>query len=333
MKDISFCILDNDPQYIKAFMSVVAADYAGCSVRARSVCDAGCSADVDACVSFGSYIDRVQRSCDKALLPACGRYGGVGAILREIKNFVTGKKPEQISYGKAMRNRPGTPAPLSPFDPGTLVCVYASAGGIGTSVSAIGIARELSRYRGEQVMYLSLEDLEDPGLYPADLGAMRSSEVLYRYFRASSSELAPDDVFARLFKSAAMRDEYGLFRFAPDDGLCSFAELAPEELYIFLSRITASLGLTRIVLDFGTRLHFLTAFAAGTDENETTMIKISSANKGSGQNADDGSVLTAAFTRCGEDIKTYRDETEIGLANTFGREVKELCDRIGGRFV
>ena len=330
MKDITFCLLDNDAQYIKAFMSVIASDYSGCVVRARNICGADCREDVDACIRFVPSVNEEKRSCSKAFQPACGRYAGVSAILREVKAFVTDNKSEKSINGPAMQTGAGPAVPLAPFDPGMLICVYALAGGSGTSVSAIGIGRELSRYRGEQVFYLSLEDLEDPALYPSDLSAMRSSEVLYRYFRTPRIGIAEAGGFSRLFRSAAMRDEYGLFRFAPDEGLCALAELTAEELYLFLSRVTESLGLTRIVLDFGTRLHFLSAFAAYTDESETIFINISSANKNLNEKIMIRPALTAAFTRCNEDIKKPGTNTEIGLSNTFGQEVKELCDLIGG---
>jgi hypothetical protein len=305
MKSISICILEKDAQYLKAFMSVVAADHAGYTVKARSVCDGDCGEDVDACIRFEPCVGGSQGSCGKAIQPVCGRYAGVGAILREAKTFALDRGAGNVIAGGAVQRYAEPPGLQQKFEQGALICVHALAGGVGTSFTAIGIGRELSRYRGECVLYLSIEDVENLGLYPEGAGALRAEETLYRYFKLSGRSADPEE-FGRLCLAAAARDEYGLYRFAPDEGLCSFAGLSCGDLYIFLRRISASLGLTRIVLDFGTRLHFLSEFTSIAEDGEAILFKVEE----------------AAFSR-------YEEDT-CGLTNVFGKEIKEICDSFTG---
>jgi len=213
-----------------------------------------------------------------------------------------------------------------------LLCVYAYAGGLGTSCAAIGIGRELARYRGESVVYLSLEDVEDLFLFPAELRAMRAEEILYRYLRLLNTG-AGQEGFFRLFDTAFRRDEYGLFRLAPDEGPGSFAGLLPEELYTLLIHITSALGLTRVVLDFGTRLNFLKMFSGLLKPGEALFLEALP----EGREPRTGrpllqteKTLTAAFPICEEDIRRQGSYTDVGIANAFGLAVKEICDRIVG---
>ena len=325
-------ILDRDVHYVKAFMSAVALDHEGYSVRACPECGAGCAGDVDVCIRFDAEAagGAAQQACGKAFAPACGRYAGVSAILREVRAFLLDRKA--AGFGVAAGQ--GAPAlGRAPFGTAALVCVYACAGGLGTSVGAIGIGRELARYRGGCVMYLSVEDAEDPGLFPEGVRAMRAEEALYRYLRAVKSGEAPE-AFGRLFGSAAARDEYGLFRLAPDDGPNSMARLAPEELYVFLQRASAALALTRIVLDFGTRLHCLNAFAKVPEGREAIFVEVLPSGGGVRKHMPPIEAgwlsLASALPRCREDIRRLDDKTDVGLANTFGLAVKEICDKITG---
>jgi len=327
MKSIVLCILDNDPQYVKTFISVVAESHAGCSVITKSVCYGDCGEKVDACLCFEPFRGDGQETCGKALRPVCGKHAGVNAILREAKSFALdrGRSGETATRDSLMTGQ-GAYHPRGPLPAGALVCVYSLAGGAGTSVAAIGAGRELSRYRGERALYLSLEEIEDPCHYQENLGAMRAEETLYRYLRLQR-EGAPAGEFERLFEAAAACDEYGLYRLAPDESLCSLAGLPPSDLHCFLTEIFMALRLTRIVLDFGTRLYFLSAFAALLEDGEAVFAKVVCPRKAAG--AGDGflssvNLFEAAFSR---------DEGCISLAGAFGSEIKELCDRLAGQAV
>ena len=325
MNNYVVCILDKDIHYAKAFMKVVALEHAGFTVRTRSACSEGCAGEIDVCVGFGAT-GKERESCPKAFEPPCGKYAGVSAILKEAGAFVI----DRIGPG-------GKEAALYPkgfwhMGAGTLLCVYAYAGGLGTSCAAIGIGRELARYRGESVIYLSLEDVEDLFLFPVGLRAMRAEEILYRYLRLLNTG-AGQEGFLRLFDTALRRDEYGLFRLAPDEGPGSLAGLSPEELYTFLTHITGALGLTRVVLDFGTRLNFLKVFSGLMKPDEALFLEVIPEGREAGTGRflfQAEKSLTAAFPICEEDVRRQGGYTDVGIANAFGLAVKELCDRILG---
>ena len=330
---VSLCILDNDPQYIKTFMSVVAEGYSGYTVSAKTSCEGDCEDLMDACIHFGQLFGEKNAYCSKAFKPECGRYAGVREILHGVKTFLLGKSPEQgrvripkVSETNTLWGAGGSRPKFEPFSSGTLLCFHAFAGGVGTSLSAIGAGRELSRYRGEQVLYLSLEDIENLSLYPAHLSAMRVEETLYRYFRVQSEGSARNEL-NKLFSAAAVCDEYGLYRLAPDEGICVLAGLVPGDLYAFLHSIAEALELTRIVLDFGTRIHFLSSFATLLEDDEAIFINVIQADEDSSNRATERSIpgireaRKIAFSRC---------EGSFDFVGTFGREIKVLCDQILG---
>lgn len=323
-KSISVCILDKDAQYKKSFMSVIAAEHPGYSVTARSICGGDCSGETDVCIRFESCVDGSMGSCEKAFRPSCGRYAGVSEILREAKVFALGKITERCS-----ETLPVFPD-VSPLHPGTLLCLFSSAGGAGTSVAAIGIGRELSRYRGEQVLYLSLEDIEDPSLFPSGLDSMRMEETLYQYFRILKKGNGAS-ALNRLFTFAAMRDEYGLYRLAPDLGLCSLSGLGPSDLYSFLAQIAGALNLNRIVLDFGTRLHFLASFADLADEDGPLFVHVQ--KQGTGKGYFSGGLFSpeTVISHRADMTRKPVNEGEISLADDLGYEIRTLCDRILGQ--
>ncbi|MCL1896178.1 MAG: hypothetical protein FWG03_06505 [Clostridiales bacterium] len=343
MKNIALCIVDMDAHYRKAFLGAVALGHPGYTVVSRDACGEDCRMDVEVCILSPGGAAAARGYCQSAFSPACGRYAGVSAILSEARAFAFDRsagagRPAGIS------GRPGAAAGPNacpaPFPAGALICVYGCAGGQGVSSAAIGIGREISRYRGARAMYLSIEDVEDPGLFPGGVHAMRAEELLYRYMRAIHVGEAPD-MLEKLFGSAASRDEYGLFRLAADEGAGSLSSLAPAELYAFLGRAYAALGLTHIVLDFGTRLHGLSAFVSVLDEGEAAIIEAFPEHEGGagkrraafsdvGGACAEAPVLAAAFPSCPEDIRKQDGHTDVGLANAFGLAVKEVCDRIMG---
>jgi len=331
MKNYTVCIFDKDIRYAKAFIKVVAIEHSGFNVVMRSACGDECVENVDICIGY-SREDETWGLCDKAFEPRCGKYAGVSAIMSEIKKFLLDRAifSGSISarYGGNTQN-----AEITSLGAGTLLCVHASSGGSGTSCGAIGIARELSRYRGEQVLYLSLEDVEDHGLFPPELRAMSTEEIVYRYLRLLNSS-EDKDGFDRLFRSAAVRDEYGLYRLAPDEGVSSLAGFLPNDLYLFLVHISSSLRLDRVVLDFGTRLNFLTEFSGIMKNDEAVFIELCpSAGKRVRKKQTlikDEKHISAGFPVCHEDIKVKGTFTDICIANAFGLAVKEVCDRVVG---
>lgn len=330
---MSVCIMDRDMDFVKAFARVVAIDHAGCSLTVREACGADCPKGFDACLCFCGTVPEAVSRCECACLPRCGKYAGVSAILAEARAFALDRRLSGRPHtGFALGGAAGACVP----NENALICVYACAGGIGTSCAAVGIGRELARYRSENVIYVSLEDAEDAALFPDAVCAMPAEEVLYRYLRLAG-EGAPEAAYGQLFHAAAGRDEYGLYRLAPDEGVGGFAGLAPCELHTFLFRLVAALGLTRIVLDFGTRLRFLAEFVSElADTGEALVIEalceIKSGRKRrpvfSGEM--ETAVFPAVFPICEDDVRGLEGRTDVGLANAFGLTVKEVCDRITG---
>ena len=331
MKNYNVCLLDKDIHYAKAFMKVVAIEHAGYSVAALRECGDNCAVEFDVCIGFG-ISGSARASCEKAFEPGCGRYAGAAAILGEARKFILDREDE---YGDAAENYGSGAATeaVTPFMAGALICIHSFAGGAGTSCAAIGIGRELARYRGEQVVYLSLEDAEDAGLCPASLCAMRAEEALYRYLRLINTG-AGQEGFGRLFSAAFASDRYGLFRLAPDEVTNSLAGLAPGELYLFLKNIYSALGLDRIVLDFGTRLNYLKRFAALPAGTDALFIEVRQEESAGSETARslfrDENYFAAVFHVCDEDVCRQDGYTEVGIANSFGLSVKETCDLIRG---
>ena len=329
MKTYNVCILDKDIHYAKAFMKAVALEHEGFSVGMRSVCGEGCEGGTDVCLSFAAGC-AAQGSCEKAFEPACGKYAGAAAILSEAKKFILDRGTGS-GDGAARRAGIACNAEASDLPERALLCVHSYAGGIGTSCAAIGIGRELARYRDERVLYLSLEDVEDPGLYPPEIRAMRAEEALYRYLRLLNSDAGPEG-FERLFRAGLARDEYGLYRLAPDESTGGVACLAPEELYMFLAGMVRAAGLTVLVLDFGTRLRFLKAFSAVPDRDEALFIEVRREGSEEARRAREmfsgERVINAVLPVCHEDVRHRDGHTDVGIANAFGLAVKETCDRI-----
>ena len=335
MNSISICIIEKDARYIDAFINTVALCHPGYAVTGRNVCGGECPENIDACICFEPCTVKEEDPgvdggrCEKSFVPSCGKYAGVSRILGEARAFILGR--EEVS-----ERGPGRASETQyfhrPFEQGALVVVFSRAGGAGASTAAVGIGRELARYRGDSVLYLSHEDIEDAGLFPYGVHAMGMGETLYRYLRIADSKAEPES-FVRLFRAAAGRDEYKLYRFCPDDNLNRLACLSPAELYIFLKRACSALKLTRIVLDFGTRLQSLRAFIAQLEEGEAVFVEVCADEKrvaGKKNSIPDEGIqpLRASFPYCEEDIKNVDGHTEVGLANNFGLAVKEVCDRI-----
>jgi len=328
MNSIVVGILHRDAFYVKAFMSVDALDHSGYTVKAFGACGAECIKDADVCISFEQEPFDERQDCEKSFTPGCGPYAGVSAVLREAKAFVFDRRiVKRVSSAKNLETLP--------FTRKGLVCVYACTGGIGTSVSAIGIGREIARYRGERTMYLSLEDVEDAGLFPERARAMHAGETVYRYLRILNGEAATAEAFERLFSAAAARDEYGMYRIAPDDCLNRLAGFQPEELLIFIRRVFTALHLQRLVLDFGTRIHHLSGFISLLEPDEAYLVEVYSEDESCIRKRKSvfnivKTSYEAIFPNCEEDIQKTGGRTEVGLANAFGLSVKEVCDHITG---
>ena len=363
MRNVLVCLVDDDAAYVRAFMRAVALSHAGVNVVARRACGEDCKREFDVCLQFKQSLKGrepqtepaqelsaggvqtgdsflCECKCGLAFIPGCGRYGGANAILSEVRACIFDRQ-QAAGQTDALCGPGGPPVyqPLEeahgPLPPGSLICVYACTGGTGTSVAAIGIGRELARYRGERVLYLSLEEAEDFWLFPASAVAMRAEEVLYRYLRIQNSGAGQRQRYNELFRAAVVQDEYGLYRLAPDEGPGSLAGLAPDSLYKFLIRFAGSLRLSRIVIDFGTRLLGLSCFAAVLGKDEAVFLEALSSDGDCARKRREFlrvemNTFSMIFPFCEEDVREAERYTDVCLANAFGVAVKDVCDRLTG---
>jgi hypothetical protein len=296
------------------------------------------------------------------------RYAGVAAILDTVRGVVLDKAlvgPEPV--GGILR-RGGAGFAGAP-DGEKTICLYALAGGVGTSCAAIGIGRELARYREKRVLYISLEDREQAALCPAcspgvksgsvpGAGAgigtgsgMSTEEVLYRLMRCRKDGADPETV-ARLLRESVRPDEYGLFRLRGNIGLNSLAALGIQDVLDLLCAFEDALTVDFLILDFGTRLHALGEFA---DICEPIVLEVRPESRGAafdqpatpaahGKETAGGPPFSAdslyadsasqsyvfANPVCPEDIRETDGRVEVSLANAFGLAVKSVCDQLLG---
>jgi hypothetical protein len=327
MKRMALCIMDTDKGYAQAFAHVVAVDHPGYAVALREGCaDCPRACDVCLCVS-ATGVDGA--ACDRCIpLTDERKCAGVSAVLAEARRFVAEKRLEK------RENEQGTGSPLAfAGEVDGLVCVYAKAGGVGASVTALGIARELTRYRGRRALYLCVTETEAQTLAPSGGAAMRAEAFLYHYLRLRSDKpaaAAVDADIVALARAAAPADGYGLHRLAPDADANSLSALGAPALLAAIADFKRALALDMVVIDFGTRRRFLREFLDGADP---ALVEVRPERPAGGgmpaAQTDDGTLLFVNPV-CHEDIRCAGGRTEVGLANAFGLAVKQCCDRILG---
>jgi hypothetical protein len=123
-------------------------------------------------------------------------------------------------------------------------------GGAGTSSMALGLAGEMSAYRGKKTVYLSFEPVEAHGLGVSArmAGAGDASGYLFGFVRSlSPGKDGPPAVAPYL-----ARDDFGTRRFRPSAGLNSLHELTGDILVRFIETVCSGVGPDVVVLDWGT---------------------------------------------------------------------------------
>jgi hypothetical protein len=125
-------------------------------------------------------------------------------------------------------------------------------GGAGASSIALGLAGELSAYRGKKVFYISLEGFESPRLGTggcmASLGDL--SGFLFAFLRDGREGKGAQ---GRAVSAApyVARDDYGVMRFPPSDGPNRLRELDGAELGRLLGAVASEMGADIVVADWG----------------------------------------------------------------------------------
>ncbi len=127
-----------------------------------------------------------------------------------------------------------------------LIAFGSMEGGTGCTAAAMALARELSRFHDQKVMYLSLEELESTLDYMEDFPEGKSiGEYLYHLFNQDGRTGIP------FIESFLVFDDHGVEAFLPSPGRNVLKSLSPEEMRIFISAVMDTGRYDVLVLDLG----------------------------------------------------------------------------------
>ncbi|MDR1495391.1 MAG: hypothetical protein LBS67_00440 [Clostridiales Family XIII bacterium] len=241
-------------------------------------------------------------------------------------------------------------------------------GGAGASSLALGLAAELSAYRGKKVLYLSFETVESPLLGMSGRVAARGdmSGFLFAFLREKENGDGAT-VSAALYTA---RDDYGVVRFPPFAGLNRLRELDATELGRFMGKVTEELAPDAVIADWGGVFgdaaaayiggSSFTVFVArhggvkvspddggasllsladelGVDRSRTVVVfnRTPAADDDYGDGRDDTADKKDNFLDICEDPYAFdRDagRVSLSLATSFGTGVKRLADIVLGAY-
>jgi len=343
MRTISLGITVKDKAYAEAFARTVALDHKGIGIVLNGGCDA-CKHEVDVCLVDEKGTEESAGNCEAKLilrekigilmsneepLQNCVyKYAGVAAILAKARQFVFERKIAEKAGADSSADISIEQETALVDMAECFVPIYSRAGGVGASCTAIGLGRELSRYRGKKTLYMSLEEAESTVLFPqSSVQAKSSEEILYRYLRLKKSGVASSMLYEFL-RTAFFCDEYGLYRARPDREAGSFAALSLGQLAALLLNLKKALELDHIVLDFGTRLRFLREFIDITEARAIRVVREGDAAAIGDRDKRGDNNLLFVNPACHEDIRHLNGYIDVGIANAFGLAIKELCDII-----
>ena len=136
-----------------------------------------------------------------------------------------------------------------------LFAFTSSSGGTGCTTVTMAAAQELCRFRGNKVLYLSLEELESTGYYIRNDAGMKGSALylyelfdkMYRY----GENRETDNGSIPFLDKHIIRDEFGVEAFAPGQGRNPLRELNVGELVKFLASLIDSGRFDTILMDMG----------------------------------------------------------------------------------
>jgi hypothetical protein len=111
----------------------------------------------------GKNTGRIANARASVISAFTDRHAGVASILDAARRVVLDRALAGPETGGGTSRRCEAGFAGAP-DGEKTICLHALAGGVGTSCCAIGIGRELARYRAKRVLCLSLEDRESAAL-------------------------------------------------------------------------------------------------------------------------------------------------------------------------
>lgn len=127
-----------------------------------------------------------------------------------------------------------------------LVVFCAAEGGMGCTSAAIAFARELTRFHGKKVLYISLEEMESTLEYMGAFPEGKSiSEYLYYLFQEKERKQIP------FIESFLVFDCYGVDSFLPSPGRNALRSLDSEEMQYFISAVMDTDRYDFLVIDAG----------------------------------------------------------------------------------
>ena len=356
MKPISLCIIDTDSEYANTFARIVALDYKGINISVVIIdFERSPSIDLEEIPENDIYlvsenigmveafieknISKIVFLCDNKVcsdkeVTRVFRFDGVNHIMNLVRNFFFNNRLNRVSHSHQNSiELPKTSFNFPMLNDENLILSFSISGGVGLSSSAIGIGRELSRYRNKKTMYLSLENFENSYLCTSSLhNSISGEEFLYKYYRASKNGF-DEETTDMLIRLAISTDEYGLFRFKPDIGSNSMSSLDINSLSEILSVLENSLKLDVIIIDVGTRVDILKRII-----EVFTPICIFLTEEDSGEFAmemldyltEDYVTKRHVFSmpNCHDEVIKNGKNIEISLSNEFGFAIKGICDKI-----
>lgn len=136
-----------------------------------------------------------------------------------------------------------------------LIGFYSGSGGSGNTVCALGTSRELSRYQGKKVLYLTFEEMPATELFIKNNAGNRNiGDFLYYLFEKQNTALCSHP---ETFTSA---DDFGVEAFFPSAGPNDLNDLTQEELICLFKVLSDSCRYDYLVLDCNSRLSEETLF-------------------------------------------------------------------------
>jgi cellulose biosynthesis protein BcsQ len=140
------------------------------------------------------------------------------------------------------------------FEP-ELIGFYSISGGTGKSVTAIGLARELSRFRDKKVLYLSFEEIPATELFLGNHSQNRNiGDYLYYLFEKENHSMCSRP------EGFTTTDHYGVETFCPTKGRNDLGYLTQQELIHFLKVVSDCCRYDYIALDLKSDLSEDTLF-------------------------------------------------------------------------
>ncbi len=152
-----------------------------------------------------------------------------------------------------------------PEEKGVAVYTFSSArGGSGCTSVAMGCAQELKRFRGERVIYISLEEIESTARYMCTEGGKGITEFLYYL-------LSGRERICSCIEDFVCADDYGVEAFRPGKGINPLRNLNEEEFMRFFNYILRCGRYDIVIFDAGNFLNEISIKAMDMSDKVCTV--------------------------------------------------------------